>query len=788
MKPLLYVLFVSSTALVQAQDCRVTGQLFYADVVNHVIKIKTDSGDLVNFNYDKATSFMRNDGDAVPVQPDQLHNGDRLCVGTGDPIVVTVTSRASINAAQKKELAAWQGDSLYGVVSGLDRKARLITLAVSIDDKTTSYPVGISPQAAYWFFPRNTIRLSEALTGSLDQIALGDTLYVRGTKDGAGPNFVASLIVSGGFRSFAATIETMETLDELSVRLVRSGDRRRVRVDLANLYTVGRARGPETGDARLYRIGPADLLPRDTVLILGINEGRDSIRACALITGFSASGVLPPDPSQQMRWIFDNLALDDAHLAPSAPTAPAAPQIKGKSADRIPPSAQEEIKSVELEIDRIEAETLNRSQTATVDRFQQIMLLGKLIFYDKELSVKRNEACSFCHMPETGFTGPVSALNQTTSSYPGSIRTRFSARKPQSHTYASFAPVLHYNSEQGDFVGGQFWDMRATGLRLDSALAEQAQGPPLNPVEMGLIDPACMVYRISQGPYRSMAEKLWGAQAFAVRWPANVKDVCDRPGPAPEAEPLPLHLAAVDRGIAQTSFDRIAEAIAAFEGSPEVSPFSAKYDYVMAGKAEFTPEEKAGYELFRSKSTHCNECHRDGGPGEEPLFTDFTASNLGLPPNPALPFYKENTPDQFRYTANPDGPKFLDLGVGGFLAGPQNPNHEWAAMAKSFIGKYKTPTLRNVDKRPRANFVKAYMHNGYLKSLKEVVHFYNTRDALPKCKAGDPGEKVTCWPAPENPETINRKQLGDLKLTGEQEDLLVAFLKTLTDGYSPPGK
>src|SRR5438552_2326588 len=73
-------------------------------------------------------------------------------------------------------------------------------------------------------------------------------------------------------------------------------------------------------------------------------------------------------------------------------------------------------------------------------------------------------------------------------------------------------------------------------------------------------------------------------------------------------------------------------------GSPEVNPFSAKYDDVMAGKAEFTPEEKAGYELFRGKTTHCNECRRDGGPGEEPLFTDFTASNLGLPRNPDLPF------------------------------------------------------------------------------------------------------------------------------------------------------
>jgi cytochrome c peroxidase len=456
--------------------------------------------------------------------------------------------------------------------------------------------------------------------------------------------------------------------------------------------------------------------------------------------------------------------------------------------DRIPAAARKEIRSVELEIDSIEAESLKKAQSASLDRFQQIMLLGKLIFYDKELSVRRNETCAFCHMPETGFTGPVSALNQTTVAYPGSVRTRFSQRNPQAHTYASFAPVLHYNAEQGDFVGGQFWDMRATGLRLDSALAEQAQGPPLNPLEIGLIDPACMVYRMSQRPYRPMAEKLWGAQAFAVTWPANTNEVCNRPGPPPNAEPLPVHLGAVDRGIAQTTFDRIGEAIAAFEGSPEVNPFSSKYDYVQAGKAEFSPEEKAGYELFRSKETHCNECHRDGGPGEEPLFTDFTASNLGLPANPAIPFYKENIPDQLGYTANPDGLKYVDPGVGGFLAGPLNPNRDWATMAKSFLGKYKTAGLRNVDMRPRADFVKAYMHNGYLKSLKEVVHFYNTRDSLPRCKPGDPGEKVTCWRAPETPETINRKQLGDLKLSDQQEDLLVAFLKTLTDGYLSPQK
>jgi cytochrome c peroxidase len=88
--------------------------------------------------------------------------------------------------------------------------------------------------------------------------------------------------------------------------------------------------------------------------------------------------------------------------------------------------------------------------------------------------------------------------------------------------------------------------------------------------------------------------------------------------------------------------------------------------------------------------------------------------------------------------------------------------------------------------RPRPDFVKAYMHNGYFKSLKEVVHFYNTRDVLPRCKTGDPGEKVTCWPEPENAVNINKKQLGDLKLSDQEEDAIVAFLRTLTDDYRVP--
>jgi hypothetical protein len=142
------------------------------------------------------------------------------------------------------------------------------------------------------------------------------------------------------------------------------------------------------------------------------------------------------------------------------------------------PATLDEIARVEAEIDRIEADTLNRLTSVTDNQVQQIELIGKLILFDKELSVKRNEACAFCHMPETGFSGPISELNRTTGSYPGSVRTRFSNRAPQTHSYAPLAPVLHYNEGQGDLVGGNFWDMRATGRRLGNPAAEQAEGPP----------------------------------------------------------------------------------------------------------------------------------------------------------------------------------------------------------------------------------------------------------------------------------------------------------------------
>jgi cytochrome c peroxidase len=461
-----------------------------------------------------------------------------------------------------------------------------------------------------------------------------------------------------------------------------------------------------------------------------------------------------------------------------------------ETGSKLTPRALQEITQIEAEIDRIEAQTIERLAAPPDNQIQQIELLGKAMLYDKDLSVYRNEACAFCHMPETGFTGPVSELNRTTGAYPGSVRTRFSNRKPQTHAYAPLSPVLHYNPGQGDLVGGNFWDMRATGRRLGNPAAEQAQGPPTNPVEMGLPDIACVVYRASRRPYRALFESIWGPQAFAIAWPDDVEQVCNRPGPPAAGEPLPVHLSPLDRGRVGTSFDQLAQSIASYEAAAEVTSFTSKFDAVLAKKAQFTPQEQQGYDLFRGKA-RCNECHRDGGPGEDPLFTDFTASNIGTPANPRLPYYDENRPDAFGYVANRQGASFVDGGVGTFLkqgqllSQPSAVDARWLGLAPDNQARMQVPTLRNVDKRPYPAFVKAYGHNGYFTSLKQIVHFYNTRDVLRRCQPHDAGEGTTCWPAPESTDNMNTSKVGRLGLSDADEDALVVFMQTLTDGFMP---
>ena len=460
------------------------------------------------------------------------------------------------------------------------------------------------------------------------------------------------------------------------------------------------------------------------------------------------------------------------------------------SATRLPPGAQAELAQVRQEIDKIERQTLSLANT-DLDPIHQIQTLGKLELFDKTLSVNKNEACSLCHMPETGYTGPSQTLNMTTVSYPGSVTTRFSGRKPMSYTYATFAPVLHYDATQQDFYGGNFWDMRATGYHLQSPAAEQAQGPPTNPVEMGLPDSACVAYRLSRGSYLQLFVKVWGSAIESIQWPSDAEKICSTPAGAGGVGPQ-LSLSSADRNQASIIYDQFALAIAAYEASPTVNAFSSKFDAYLANPTQYplTAQEMHGYELFNGQGK-CNTCHLSGNANGAtggtaadvaPLFTDFTSSNLGLPKNLDIPFYYENTPDKYGYVANPQGLAYVDLGVGAFLGGTSAPDKSWAQYAPLFDGKMQVATLRNVDARTYPTFVKAYMHNGYLKSLKEVVHFYNTRNQ--QCPTpNDPNAKITCWPAPEvssNEDTT----VGDLGLSSSDEDDVVAFMKTLTDGFT----
>jgi cytochrome c peroxidase len=453
-------------------------------------------------------------------------------------------------------------------------------------------------------------------------------------------------------------------------------------------------------------------------------------------------------------------------------------------------------------IDYTESSLLQEVPTASsLDLAHQVQLLGKLFIYDKKLSPFANIACATCHAPYAGFTGGTTIYNATTVSQPGGVpilnatppeaNVRFGPRKPQSYAYATFAPILHYNLAVADFYGGNFWDMRATGIRLANPAAEQAQGPPVNPVEMANPDSACVVWKASQGGYASLVQLVGGAQSFAIHWPANVAALCATPGPPSVSDPLPIHLSAQDRGTSNATYDHMTLAVASYESSPEVSPFSSMFDAQLAGNATLNSQEQHGFELFNGRAK-CNQCHVSGNAINSvglaaadlaPMFTDFTSANTGVPRNLAIPYYCESKPDQYGYIPNPQGFAFFDLGVGAMLSGPNNPNPlEWKHLAPLYNGKFQVPTLRNVDKRPRADFIKAYMHNGYLKSLAEVVHFYNTSQALPRCAQGSPGEKVSCWPLPETPENVSTL-IGNLGLSAQDESDIVAFLRTLTDGF-----
>ena len=431
-----------------------------------------------------------------------------------------------------------------------------------------------------------------------------------------------------------------------------------------------------------------------------------------------------------------------------------------------------------------------------------LVALGRLIFFDPKLSVNGTQSCASCHAPQVGFTGPDSSTNAHGAVYEGALPNHFGNRKPPTSAYGGDSPELYYDETEGAWFGGMFWDGRATGWTLHDPLAEQAQGPFLNPLEQAIPEAQILCVKLKKADYAGFFEQVWGAGSLDC-----ARDVM---------------------GV----YERIGRAVAAYERSAEVNPFTSKFDLFWdaatdAGKdvtkikcgtggmggggmgggmggAQGCPgggtdptrwtafrnlglndTELQGLAVFNDPNrADCASCHTlEPGPDGYPLFTDFGYDNIGVPKNPGNPFY--SMPAAW----NPEGENWVDYGLGGFL---KSAGYE-PDVYEPEMGKVKVPTLRNVDLRPTEDIVKAYGHNGFFKSLEDIVFFYHWRAMMDNggCMGGGGmggggmGGDMGCegmdsmFPPAEVDQ--NRATLG--MFPRPQVDNIVAFLKTLSDGY-----
>ena len=330
--------------------------------------------------------------------------------------------------------------------------------------------------------------------------------------------------------------------------------------------------------------------------------------------------------------------------------------------------------------------------------------VGLSLFSDTNLSSPAGQSCASCHTLSHGAVDPDSGIPTSE----GAILGRFGDRNTPTAFYAQYSPAFHHDADGGTYVGGQFWDGRATSLE------EQAKGPFLNPIEMNNASKAAVVTKVQSSVYAGLFKQVYGAAVFS-----NVN----------------------------AAYDDIADAIATFERMPGFAPFNSRYDAYLAGTGTLTAQELSGLALFEDPAKgNCSACHpsRASSDGTPPLFTDFTYDNLGIPKNPNNPFY--TMPAQFK----PAGAAFVDRGLGGALG---DPNED---------GRFKVSTLRNLGKTG------PYGHNGYFPDLHSVVDFYNSRD-------------VVAGPPAEIPATVNHNELGNLGLSAQEVNDIVAFLGTLDD-------
>jgi len=368
-------------------------------------------------------------------------------------------------------------------------------------------------------------------------------------------------------------------------------------------------------------------------------------------------------------------------------------------------------------------------------------LLGKRVFEDVNLSSPAGVSCASCHDAAKAFQG------NNGSSAPalarGSLPTSLGKRNTPSIMYASYAPPFAFIDDKDEETGkveqipagGQFFDGRARDL------LAQVEGPIFDPLEMNAPSKRFVVEAVRDGAYADLVRQVYGEKIFAD----------------PDA-----------------AFEKLAQAIVAFEGTARFHPFASKFDAYLRGEAQLTALEKKGFELFKDKKKgNCLACHagkEDSRNPEDWLFTDFTYDALGGPRNSAIPSAK-----------NPD----LGLCARAGLAEAAPTDFK----VESVCGAFKVPTLRNIA------VTGPYLHNGVFDRLRDVVAFYATRDTdpgrwYPKDRRGKP-QKFDDLPASAH-DNVNveevpyDRKLGEKPRLSEKEiDAIVAFLETLTDRPKP---